>query len=157
MCSAGILVIALSVDVVELHAKTNLLASIHGKESFQMVFASIAGTASVETDVRNWRKSIREKELIWLCEEEVVRMREHEIVANKSVDEDAIYSRTAHISEVVVLSVQTICEDGILEKMRKRVWLGFNTIAEIAVNSPHLQAFREILLGMERVALAVQA
>ena len=149
--SALVAVIAAAVDVIEKKPYANALTRIHRELSLEMVLAVGSVAAVVVADVGERRQRVGEEEVLHRCYEIVVGIDEDEFIILFPVNEDTVLTWRPQVAGGVVFPPQARCEDGVLKHIGERIGLSGDTVAESAVNLPHVDAFGNLLVGTQRV------
>ena len=90
---ALVLVVAASVDVVELEAEAEALVDVRGKDGAEVVFTVCLVAAGGIEQFRYWRECISEEKLVRLGDEEAVWFEELVTWREIAVGSDARYAR----------------------------------------------------------------
>lgn len=147
------LIVAASIDIIEPESQTKPLAGIDGKQSLEMVFAVVLVATFLIGQVRDRRERIGEMELINGCVEEVIGLREEELLRLRPVNVYAVHAWRTEVSERVVFTVFAFVEDGVHIHVLKGIGLGRLPVAKPAVNRPYIEPSGRIMVLLEAIFL----
>ena len=150
---ALVLVVAASVDIVEVEAHAQSFARVHAKLSREMVLAVCAVSCRVVCEVCERRQRVGEMECRHRLHEIVVRLCEEKLSVVLTVNEHAVYAWRADVAQGVVFASETCPEDGVHEHVGHGVELCLSYVSKAFVHGPHLYALRNLLVGAQRVGV----
>ena len=145
-------VVAASVDVVEVKAEAEPLSGIHAELRGEVVVAIRPVATLVVAQVRERRQGVGEMKIARLCEEIVVGLCEEEMAVGLSVDEYPVDAGCSLVASRIVFSTQTLGEGGVHIHIRKGVWRHGGTVAKLLVDRPRLHAFGDFLVAFALLA-----
>lgn len=130
------------VYIVKAEAEVQLSVGVYTKVSREAVFTVLLVTSREVGKVGEGRLGVEEAELVHRHDEVIVRVGEDELGSLLPMKEDARESGRADVSQVVVLTVQSVGELHVLELVHQCVDLYLCRVAEAGVDGPHLESDR---------------
>ena len=125
------------------------IAQIEGLQNHLALFEG-----GIKTDIQAAymvSEGVGEEEVLHRCYEIVVGIDEDEFIILFPVNEDTVLTWRPQVAGGLVFPPQARCEDGVLKHIGERIGLSGDTVAESAVNLPHVDAFGNLLVGTQRV------
>ena len=154
VCRALCIVVTATIFVVESESAAQLLVGIHRKDCLEVVLTVGSVTAAVQRDVGDRRVGVGEVEVTHRSNDVVVWLGEDEVALRiASVDEDAVDAGGTHVTQGVVLSAQSFREGCVLVHCLHSVHHGSPSISKSLIHSPYPDAFRNLLVGAQRVGV----
>ena len=148
--------IASGVSIVEVEADVYAFAGIHGKDRIDMIFAVGLVAAVVVEHPGIGRECVHKEKLLRTFLHEAIRLGEDEGVALRTVDEDAAHAGRIVATSMVELTIYATIEGGVHKQVRQRVGLSGDNVAELPVDIPGIDTFRNLLVSGGIVIVLVE-